>query len=125
MKSKNITKFPDLVWGDRLLIEMKKRGSNLNAHYEQAFEYWLELVPKRPKYVVLCNFDQFWVYDLNMQLREPLDKISTKDLPERYSALNFLYKHPKQPVFKNNIVDVTRGAASKVAKVYNSLVQKG
>ena len=42
------TKFPDLVWKPKLLLEMKKRGSDLTKHYEQEFEYWLELVPDRP-----------------------------------------------------------------------------
>ena len=51
------TKFADLLWRPRLLLEMKKRGEKLEKHYQQAFEYWLELVPQRPKYVILCNFD--------------------------------------------------------------------
>ena len=57
------TKFADLLWRPRLLLEMKKRGEKLEKHYQQAFEYWLELVPQRPKYVILCNFDEFWIYD--------------------------------------------------------------
>lgn len=119
------TKFPDLVWKPKLLLEMKKRGSDLTKHYEQAFEYWLELVPDRPKYMILCNFDEFWIYDLNQQLREPVDKVRTLDLIERSSTLNFLYLGDKQPIFQNNIADVTRAAANKVAKVYNSLVRGG
>ena len=119
------TKFPDLVWKPRLLLEMKKRGSDLSKHYEQAFEYWLELVPDRPKYMVICNFDEFWIYDLNQQLREPVDKVKTIDLLERESSLNFLYPGNKQPIFQNNLADVTRTAANKVAKVYKVLVQRG
>ena len=38
------TKFADLLWLPRLLLEMKKRGEKLEKHYQQAFEYWLELV---------------------------------------------------------------------------------
>src|SRR5579871_6500866 len=59
------TKFADLLWRPRLLLEMKKRGEKLQKHYQQAFEYWLHLVPSRPEYVVLCNFDEFWIYNLN------------------------------------------------------------
>src|SRR3954462_9866406 len=43
------TKFADLLWKPRLLIEMKSRGEKLQHHYSQAFEYWLQLVPNRPK----------------------------------------------------------------------------
>jgi hypothetical protein len=33
------TKFADLLWRPRLLLEMKKRGERLHEHYRQAFEY--------------------------------------------------------------------------------------
>jgi hypothetical protein len=39
------TKFPDLVWRPRLLLEMKSRGENLEDHIQQAREYWDELKP--------------------------------------------------------------------------------
>jgi hypothetical protein len=55
------TSFADLVWKPRVLIEMKKRGEKLGKHYDQAFNYWLNAVPDRPRYVVLCNFDEFWI----------------------------------------------------------------
>ena len=51
----------------RELLEMKRRGEDLNRHYRQAFDYWTRLVPGRPRYVVLCNFDDFWVYDFETQ----------------------------------------------------------
>lgn len=53
------TSFADLVWKPIVLIEMKKRGTDLQKHYRQAFDYWIRLVPNRPRYVVLCNFDEF------------------------------------------------------------------
>src|SRR5215217_2906148 len=62
------TAYADLVWKPRVLIEMKKAGRDLRQDYRQAFEYWIDLVPDRPEYVVLCNFDEFWVYVLNRQL---------------------------------------------------------
>ena len=55
------TSFADYVWKPVVLIEMKKRGADLSKHYRQAFDYWVRLVPDRPQYVVLCNFDEFWV----------------------------------------------------------------
>jgi hypothetical protein len=51
------TAFADLVWKPVVLVEMKKRGENLQKHYRQTFDYWTRLVPNRPRYVVLCNFD--------------------------------------------------------------------
>lgn len=58
--------FADLVWKPVVLIEMKRRGENLQKHYRQAFDYWTRLVPNRPRYVVLCNFDEFRVYDFGL-----------------------------------------------------------
>jgi len=118
------TRFADLFWESRLLLEMKKRGEKLERHYQQVFEYWLELVPNRPKYVVLCNFDEFWIYDFDVQMREPIDRLKITDLPDRYTALNFLFPNNPEPTFNNNLVAVTRAAADKVAQVFNRLVER-
>ncbi|MBC5795054.1 MULTISPECIES: DNA methyltransferase [unclassified Sphaerospermopsis] len=118
------TKFADLLWRPRLLMEMKKRGEKLERHYQQAFEYWLELVPHRPQYVILCNFDEFWIYDFDIQLQEPLDKVTLEDLQNRYTVLNFLFPENRKPLFNNNLVDVTRKAADNVAQVFNRLVER-
>ncbi|MDB9459668.1 hypothetical protein PN473_14860, partial [Dolichospermum circinale CS-545/17] len=69
---------------------MKKRGEDLNKHYSQAFDYWTRLVPNRPKYVILCNFDQFWIFDFDIQIDTPVDKISLEELPARSGALAFM-----------------------------------
>lgn len=72
-KAKCGTKFADLLWPARVLIEMKSRGEKLEKHYDQAFDYWTHIVPHRPPYVILCNFDEFWIYDFNQQLFDPVD----------------------------------------------------
>jgi hypothetical protein len=119
------TKFADLLWRPRLLLEMKKRGTKLERHYRQAFEYWLGLVPHRPRYVVLCNFDEFWIYDFDSQMEEPVDRVNIEDLSQRYTAFNFLFPVEKKPLFGNDLVAVTRAAADKVAAVYRSIVSHG
>jgi len=118
------TKYADLLWRPRLLIEMKKRGTNLQRHYSQAFEYWLQLVPNRPRYVILCNFDEFWVYDFDSQLDEPVDQVHIDELSERFTSLNFLFPEEKRPLFGNDRVSVTRSAADKVARAFNTLVAR-
>jgi SAM-dependent methyltransferase len=119
------TRYADLLWRPRLLLEMKKRGENLGKHYQQVFEYWLELVPDRPKYVILCNFDEFWIYDFDSQMREPVDRVTLDELPVRYTALNFLFPENRPPLFQNDRVNVTREAADKVARVFQSLRNRG
>jgi hypothetical protein len=84
------TKFADLVWRPRLLLEMKSRGEKLEKHHQQVFEYWDKLIPK-PQYIVLCNFDEFWIYDSTLQIEEPVNRVKLEELPKRYAALNFLF----------------------------------
>jgi hypothetical protein len=73
-KGKHV-RFVDLIWKPRLLLEMKSRKENLGDHYQQIFEYWLHSVPQRPRYVVLCNFDEFWIYEFDEHLaREAVRK---------------------------------------------------
>lgn len=119
------TAFADLVWKPRVLIEMKREGQDLARHYRQAFEYWIDLVPDRPKFVVLCNFDEFWVYDLDQQLEEPVDRVALDDLPQRWEALAFLFPVEERPVFQNDLVEVTRESAALVSGVFNRLVGRG
>lgn len=120
------TKFADFVWPKRVLIEMKSRGEKLSRHYQQTFDYWLNLVPYRPPYVILCNFDEFWIYDFNIQLHEPVDRIKVSELVVRHSALNFLFLHKfATPIFGNNWVEVTREAANDVALAFNEMVHRG
>lgn len=119
------TKFADLLWRPRVLIEMKSRGEKLERHVRQAFEYWIELVPDRPPYVVLCNFDEFWIYDFNYQLDSPVDRLALAELPARYTVLNFLFPDNPKPLFGNDKVKVTRDAADKVAQVFNALIANG
>jgi hypothetical protein len=115
------TGFADLVWKPRVLIEMKKRGTDLSKHYSQAFEYWTRLVPDRPRYVLLCNFDEFWIFDFDIQLDEPVDRVGLGQLPERASAFGFMELAVRQPVFRNNQLEVTEQAARRMGELFRLL----
>ena len=119
------TAFADLVWKPVVLVEMKKRGVDLSKHYRQAFEYWTRLVPGRPRYVVLCNFDEFWVFDFETQMDSPVDQLKLTELPQRWGPLAFLFAKPETPVFQFNHEQVTRAAADLLATLYNHLTERG
>ncbi|MBE9201017.1 MULTISPECIES: DNA methyltransferase [unclassified Nodularia (in: cyanobacteria)] len=119
------TGFADLVWKPRVLIEMKKRGEELSKHYSQAFDYWTRLVPDRPRYVLLCNFDEFWIFDFDIQLDTPVDKISLEQLPERAGAFAFMEFGNKTPIFNNNQVEVTERAARRMGELLLELEKRG
>lgn len=118
------TAFADYVWKPVVLIEMKKRGADLSRHYRQAFDYWTRLVPGRPQYVVLCNFDEFWIYDFNTQLDTPKDKLTLAELPDRWGPLAFLFPTNEKPRFDNDREAVTREAADYLAVCFNKLVAR-
>ena len=127
--AKGKTGFADLVWKrpqsngkGGVLIEMKKRGEDLNKHYSQAFQYWTYLVPDRPRYVVLCNFDEFWIYDFNLQVDTPVDTVAIADLPSRSSTFRFMeIAVNTTPVFRNNQVEVTISTAKRLGELYRLL----
>lgn len=116
------TAFADFVWKPYVLIEMKKRSASLQKCYRQAFDYWTRLVPNRPRYVILCNFDEFHVYDFEIQMDAPVDTIALHELPVRYDALAFLAPGNPSPVFKNDCVAVTRKAADHLAACFNHMI---
>jgi SAM-dependent methyltransferase len=119
------TAFADLVWKPVVLIEMKKRGTDLQKHYRQAFDYWTRLVPNRPRYVVLCNFDEFRVYDFDTDLDTPKDTLALMDVPERWGPLAFLAPGSPKPTFVNDRESVTRQAADRLAECFKTLLKRG
>ncbi|WP_197985584.1 class I SAM-dependent DNA methyltransferase [Leptolyngbya sp. Cla-17] len=120
---KGNTGFADLAWKPHLLVEMKKRGEDLNKHYAQAVTYWMQL--QCPSYVMLCNFDEFWIYDFRKQSEEPIEKIALERLPERAGAFTFMNPElDRAPVFNNNLVSVTEKAAGRMGELLTMLTQR-
>lgn len=122
------TKFIDCIWSpagkDGVLIEMKSRGiKNLESHFPQARDYWMALVPlkdigpgcRKPRYIVLCNFDKFIIYD---ELNK-VDEVTLEELPERFSCLSFL--EGKTPIFQDNTEEISRDAAKLMGELYQYL----
>jgi SAM-dependent methyltransferase len=123
-ETKRTTSFADLVWKPRVLIEMKKRGENLEMHLQQATSYWMQLVPDRPQYVILCNFDEFWIYDFNKDVYKPKVIVPLAKLDEYRLSFTFLLSRPTEPLFEREHVDITAQAAEKIASAYKSMVKR-
>ena len=123
-KRKGKSGFADFVWEPRVIIELKKRGEPLQKYYNQVFDYWTHRVP-RLKYTVLCNFDEFWIYDLNHQLSDPVHKLNINDLPDNWGPLAFLFPKEETPVFDNYNIAITEDIARKIGSLYYSLAKRG
>lgn len=125
------TKFADCLWSpegkDGVLIEMKKRAEkNLEVHFPQVRDYWIEMNPEKvigpraqkPKYILLCNFDRFIIY----QHLTRVDEISIDEVVDRASAFNFLLPEPKEPIFHNNVAAISQDAARTIGEIFKYLV---
>lgn len=112
--------FADALIKGKVLIEMKSRGEHLGDHSGQLQRYWFNLTPK-PNYAVLCNFDEFWIYDFNQLVDEPVDALPTERIADRWSALAFLSKKPERVLFGNNQVEVTEKQAEAMGSLFYEL----
>ena len=113
--------FADYLVPKKCLFEMKKRGADLKKHYVQLEEYWKSL-PERPRYAILCNFDEIWIFDFHIQFYDPVDIVRIDQLAEGRAALEFLIPGShRTPVFRNNQVNVTEEAAFQLTELFHDL----
>ncbi len=115
------TGFLDCLFPGVAIIEMKQRGSSLNEHYNQLLTYWTYCVPK-PAVGILCNFDEFWIYDFNIQVDTPVQVLTLDELSKHPEALLFMLG--QKPRFNQNLVDVTEGAAAEISGLYRSILAR-
>ena len=85
----------------KVMIEQKSLGKDLNKAikqsdgsllnpFQQAKRYITELpVSMHPRWVVTCNFGEFYIYDMENPQGEP-EKIQLADLEKEYYRLQFL-----------------------------------
>jgi len=119
-------KFLDLLWPRRCLIEMKRpsEARRLPNHREQALGYWRNSadpahnVPA-PRYVVLCAFHRFEIWEPGAYPNEPRAEFELLELPDRVDALMFLAG--REPVFVASQEAVTREAVRLMTDLYARL----
>lgn len=92
---------------------------DLERHHEQILGYWARM---RPRYMVLCNFHEFWIYDTNDengQLEAKL-KLPLAELPGRSDALLFL--RGEQPDLEARAERITADAAMRLGRLVRTMV---
>ena len=116
-----------------ILIEQKGFGKDLNAPikqsdgtllspFQQAKRYAAELpYSQRPRYIVTCNFAEFYIYDMENPQGEP-EKVRLRDLPKEYYRLKFLTDTGDVHIQKEMEISVKAGAL--VGKLYDALIKK-
>ena len=119
--------FMDLFWPGVCIVEMKRpsEASRLPAHRAQALQYWQRSgTPKSPapRYVVLCAFHRFEVWEPGAVYTEPRAVLDLVDLPDNLDVLNFLAG--RNPVFETGGADLTREAVALVTDLYQQLRER-
>jgi hypothetical protein len=119
--------FMDLFWPGVCIVEMKRPSEErrLAEHREQMLRYWQRSgtpqVPA-PRYVVLCAFHRFEVWEPGAVYTAPRVAFDLTELPEHLDALLFLAG--RQPVFVADQTEVTREAVELVTEVYRRLRER-
>ena len=114
-----------------VLIEQKSLGKNLNqpikqsdgsllTPFQQAKRYAAELpYSKRPRWIVTCNFAEFYIYDMEKPFGEP-EIVYLKDLEKDYYRLQFLVDSASEHIEKEMQVSIAAGEI--VGRLYDALL---
>ena len=117
----------------KVMIEQKSLGKNLAEGikqsdgsvlnpFQQAKRYAAELpYSQRPRWIVTCNFAEFWVYDMEQPNGEP-QKIQLKDLEKEYYRLQFLVDEGNEHLKREMEVSVKAG--NLVGIIYDKLLEQ-
>jgi type I restriction-modification system DNA methylase subunit len=94
-------------------------GTSLNP-FQQAKRYAAELpYSQRPRWIVTCNFREFWVYDMEQPNGEP-QKILLENLEKEYYRLQFLVDEGNEHIKQEQ--KVSEEAGKLVGLIYDALL---
>lgn len=115
----------------RVLIEQKSLGIDLAkpqaghngmTPYEQAKMYDNGLpVSEKARWIVLSNFNEIWVYDMDTQRPEP-KKFRLDEIPTKYSVFDFLVDTKEKKI--NIETEVSVKAGEFVGLIYDALLKQ-
>ncbi|MBQ1277434.1 MAG: class I SAM-dependent DNA methyltransferase, partial [Thermoguttaceae bacterium] len=119
----------------KVLVEQKSRGKDLRkpikqsdgsflTPFQQAKRYSAELpYSKRPRWIVVSNFREFLIYDMETPTGEP-ESVALEDLPNEYYRLQFLVDETAERVGRETEIslqagDLVRTLYDEFLKEYN------
>jgi hypothetical protein len=100
---------------------------NLEGHRPQVFDYWRNSADSArnlpaPRWLVLCTFQRFEVWEPGAFPGEPRATFDLSDLPDRLDSLLFLAG--REPVFLTSQEGVTREAVKHITDLYGQLRER-
>lgn len=115
----------------KVMIEQKSLGKNLGEGIKQSDGTFLnpfqqakryaDSLPnsQRPRWIVTCNFAEWWVYDLEHPNDEP-QKIQLANLENEYDRLRFLVDQGNEHIKQEE--KVSKEAGKLVGEIYDGLL---
>ena len=101
---------------------IKQSNGEILTPFLQARKYIVGLpVDKHPRWVVTCNFREFWVYDMNKPNDEP-QKILLENLGKEYERLSFLVDAGNAHTKREE--EVSFKAGRLVGQIYDLLLKQ-
>ena len=111
--------FADCFWQGRILVEMKSRGKNLDAAYQQAMDYVRALPDSAilPQVIVVSDFQTFRFY--NLAKDNALTSFKLNDLRKYVTLFGFMIGGESDEIREQD--PVNRRAAEKMARLHDAL----
>ena len=114
----------DMLWKGQILIEMKSKGKDLSKAYGQAKGYLHGLKQiEIPKYVMVCDFDRFRLYDLEEKGDDEFHEFTLKDLVHNVEHFGFIAGYQKKIYREEDPVNIR--AAELMGKLHDRLKEIG
>lgn len=117
----------------KVLIEQKGANRNLNSGirqsdgtllnpFQQAKRYSANMpYSKRPRWIITCNFKEFYIYDMENPNAEP-SILKLEDLDKEYYRLEILLDKTNEQIEKETKVSLEAGEL--VGEIYNELLKQ-
>ena len=101
---------------------IRQSDGSILSPFQQAKRYSIELpYDDRPRWIVLSNFKEFHIYDMNKPQAEP-EVVYLKDLEEDYYRLNFLVDEREKSIKK--ALEISIQAGELVGILYDALLKQ-
>ncbi len=101
---------------------IRQSDGSLLTPFQQAKRYIVELpVDQHPRYVITCNFAEFWVYDMNKPGGDP-EIILLENLDKEYYRLQFLVESGNEHIKRE--MEVSIAAGEIVGQLYDAFAKQ-
>lgn len=103
--------FIDYYWRDKLIIEHKSRGKNLDKAFEQAIDYRNSLPKKhnKPRYIIVSDFKNIRLVDFENDFQTT--EITIEELSKNIQSFQFIYSDGIETTLKQEKLNIE---ASKI-----------